>query len=126
MIINMMSSRLRKFEISPIHYLSCCTLENKINNHSVFYYTCDPVKSELYVYCKDETLLKEKDWYIIRECTQSDSESDDNSESDDLKVKNQSFLIRLLSTPNGLIGLTIVLILILSALFADSSYTFLI
>ena len=43
----------------------------------------------------------------------------DNLESDNLKVKNQSFLIRLLSTPNGLIGLTIVLILILSALFAD-------
>ena len=39
--------------------------------------------------------------------------------SNDLKNKNQSFLVRLLSSPNGLIGLTIVLILILSAVFAD-------
>ena len=43
----------------------------------------------------------------------------ENSELYDLKAKNQSFLIRLLSSPNGLIGLTIVLILILSAVFAD-------
>ena len=43
----------------------------------------------------------------------------ENSELYDLKAKNQSFLIRLLSSPNGLIGLTIVLILILSAIFAD-------
>ena len=43
----------------------------------------------------------------------------ENSELYDLKAKAQSFLIRLLSSPNGLIGLTIVLILILSALFAD-------
>ena len=39
--------------------------------------------------------------------------------SEELKTKNQSFFIRLLSTPSGLIGLTIVIILILSAGFAD-------
>jgi ABC-type dipeptide/oligopeptide/nickel transport system permease subunit len=39
--------------------------------------------------------------------------------SEELKTKNQSFFIRLLSTPNGFIGLTIVIILILSAGFAD-------
>ena len=39
--------------------------------------------------------------------------------SEELKTKNQSFFIRLLSTPNGLIGLTIVIILIFSAGFAD-------
>ena len=39
--------------------------------------------------------------------------------SEELKTKNQSFFIRLLSTPNGLIGLTIVIILLLSAGFAD-------
>ena len=39
--------------------------------------------------------------------------------SEELKTKNQSFLSRLLSSPNGLIGLSIVLILILSAVFAD-------
>ena len=39
--------------------------------------------------------------------------------SEEFKTKNQSFFIRLLSTPNGFIGLTIVIILILSAGFAD-------
>ena len=43
----------------------------------------------------------------------------EKSECDDLKTKNQSILIRLLSSPNGLIGLTIVVILVLSAGFAD-------
>ncbi len=41
------------------------------------------------------------------------------SKREDLKYKKDSFLVRLLSSPNGLIGLTIVLVLIFSALFAD-------
>ena len=75
-----MSSRLRKFEISPIHYLSCYVLENKINDKSVFYFTCDPRNDELCVYCKDEIILKENDWDIIREFAQSDRSTDSESE----------------------------------------------
>jgi len=41
------------------------------------------------------------------------------SKRKDLKYKKDSFLFRLLSSPNGLIGLTIVIVLIFSALFAD-------
>ena len=41
------------------------------------------------------------------------------SKREDLKYKKDSFLVRLLSSPNGLIGLTIVIVLIFSALFAD-------